>query len=277
MSRSQRSELSFAPVARPLFHSAASKRVVRATALTEASPTPSSSSSSAAGHGSHELPEGDYSVVGVPFEVDFEHVYRHNGRLHAARLSYRVRHKSQLKGKREVATIWKYGVELSYLKDDLVTYSKLWLCRQCHLSRQLNDAKTVNGTAYIVEHLKKSHKINPAIGMLPMTPAKLSLPWEVAAKVAGLGSLVAHTPWQEEAFQQALVDLVIVKDISYKVAVSLEMRALLTWNWALLLAALPNSYNTLAGYVLQSLKERIVEVQAMLQAAQSQISVSVDV
>jgi hypothetical protein len=245
--------------------------------LAEASPTPSSSSSWAAGHGSHELPEGDYSVVGVPFEVDFEHVYRHNGRLHAARLSYRVRHKSQLKGKREVAHIWKYGVELSYLRNDLVTYSKLWLCRQCHLSRQLNDAKTVNGTAHIVEHLKKSHKIDPATGLLPMTPSKPSSPWEVAAKVAGSGSLVAHTPWQEEAFQQALVDLVMVKDICYRVAVSPEMRALLTWNWAPLLAALPNSHNTLAGYVLHSLKERIVEVQAMLQAAQSRISVSVDV
>ena len=177
MSRSQRSQLPFVPVARPLFHSAASKRVARATASAEASPTPSSSSSSsAAGHGSHELPEGDYSVVGVPFEVDFEHVHRQNGRLHAARLSYRVRHKSQLKGKREVAPIWKYGVELSYLEDDLVTYSKLWLCRQCHLSRQLNDARTVNGTAHIVEHLKKFHKIDPATGLLPMTPAKPSSP-----------------------------------------------------------------------------------------------------
>jgi hypothetical protein len=33
----------------------------------------------------------------------------------------------------------------------------------------------------------------------------------------------------------------------------------------------------LAGYVLNSLKERIVEVKAMLRAAQSKISVSVDV
>jgi hypothetical protein len=33
----------------------------------------------------------------------------------------------------------------------------------------------------------------------------------------------------------------------------------------------------LAGYVLNSLKERIVEVTAMLRAAQSKISVSVDV
>jgi hypothetical protein len=72
----------------------------------------------------------------------------------------------------------------------------------------------VNETAHIAEHLKKVHKINLATGLLPMMPAKPSLPWKVAAKVAGSGSLVAYTPWQEEAFQAALVDLVIMKDVS---------------------------------------------------------------
>jgi hypothetical protein len=213
----------------------------------------------------------------VPFEVDFEHVHCHNERLHAACLLYWVRHKSQLKSKREAASIWKYGVELSYLEDDLVTYSKLWLCWQCHLSRQLNNAKMVNGTAHIVGHLKKVHKIDLATGLLLMTPAKPASLWEVAAKVAESGSLVAHTWWQEEVFQAALVNLVIVKDVSFRVAVSPEMRTLLTWNQAPLLAALPNSHNTLANYVVQSMRERKVEVVAMLQAAWSWISVSVDV
>jgi hypothetical protein len=275
-SRSQRSQLSFAPVTYLLFHHAASKRIVRATFSAEASPTPLLLLS-VAGQDSHELPEGDYSVIGVPFEVDFKHVHHHNGHLHAAHLLYQVRHKSQLKGKREAAPIWKYGVELSYLENDLITYSKLWLCWQCYLSWQLNDAKMVNGTAHIVEHLKKVYKIDPATGLLPMTLAKPSSLWEVAAKVAESGSLVAHALWQEEAFQAALVNLVIVKDVSFRVAVSPEMRALLTWNWAPLLAALPNSHNTLTSYVVQSMRKRKVEVAAMLQAAWSQISVSVDI
>jgi hypothetical protein len=112
MSRSQRSQLSFAPAApRPLFLSAASRQLARA----EASPTPLSSSS-AAGHGSHELPEGGFSVMGVAFTVDFEYVYHRGERLSPARWSYKVRHKSQLKGKREVAAFWKYSVELAYLR-----------------------------------------------------------------------------------------------------------------------------------------------------------------
>jgi hypothetical protein len=42
------------------------------------------------------------------------------------------------------------------------------------------------------------------------------------------------------------------------------------------LNALPTSTTTLAGYVLNLLEERIVEVRPMLRAAQSKISVSVD-
>jgi hypothetical protein len=42
------------------------------------------------------------------------------------------------------------------------------------------------------------------------------------------------------------------------------------------LNALPISTTTLAGYVLNSLEERIVEVMPMLRAAQSKISVSID-
>jgi len=122
MSRSQRSQQPFPPVVRSIFHTAASKQIARAQGSASTSPTPSSSSSTAS-HGYHKLPTGDYTVVGVDFEVDFEHVYRRGERLHAARLTYRVRHKSQLKGKRELASSWKYGVELSYLEDDLITSS----------------------------------------------------------------------------------------------------------------------------------------------------------
>jgi hypothetical protein len=144
--------------------------------------------------------------MGVAFLVDFEHVFRRGERLSAARLSYKVRHKSQLKGKREVAAIWRFGVELDYLEDDLVSHSKLWLCRQCHLSRQFNDAKTINGTAYVVDHLKKVHKIDPATGLLRVTPVKPSSPWEVASKVAGSASMGSHTPWQESEFQASYID-----------------------------------------------------------------------
>jgi hypothetical protein len=93
----------------------------------------------------------------------------------------------------------------------------------------------------------------------------------------GLVSMAAHAPWQEEAFQAAYVDWVIVKDVSFNVAVSQETRGLLTWHRQPLLNALSTSASTLADYVLNSLKERIVKVTAMMQAARSKISVSVDV
>jgi hypothetical protein len=54
--------------------------------------------------------------MGVAFTVDSKHVYRQGEQLLLAPLSYKVRHKSQLKGKREVAAFWKYEIELTYLK-----------------------------------------------------------------------------------------------------------------------------------------------------------------
>jgi hypothetical protein len=134
----------------------------------------------------------------VPFEVDFERVYRRSERLNGARLSYKVRHKSLLKGARESAPFWSCGVELTYLEDDR-TRSRLWLCKSCHQNRTLNDAKVVNGTAHIIDYLRKTDCINPATGLLPETPSqtRFSSPFE-AAKVAGSRAAVSHTPWQEE-------------------------------------------------------------------------------
>jgi hypothetical protein len=124
MSRTQRSQLSLSPAVCSSFHSAALKQITSA----KASPTLLSLLLLAAGHGSQKLPEGEYLVMGVLFEVNFKHVSYHSERLLLTRSLYKVRHESQLKGKREVANIWRYGIELDYLEDDLITYSMLWLC-----------------------------------------------------------------------------------------------------------------------------------------------------
>jgi hypothetical protein len=225
----------------------------------------------------HELPEGDYTVLGERFEVDFERVSRREGRLEAARLGYRVRHKSYLKGNRCLAPIWSYGVELVYVEDD-GTHTKLWLCKQCHQSRGFNDAKSVNGTAHITQHLRKVHRIDPITGLLPETPpqSRFLSPFE-AAKVAGTSTMIAHSPWQEEALQSALVDWAIAKDVSFAVAVSPATRGLLMWNRTPLLPALPNSASTFQKYVLAALAERKDEVRELLRASKGKISISVDV
>ncbi|KAF1832483.1 hypothetical protein BDW02DRAFT_426961 [Decorospora gaudefroyi] len=211
MSRSQRSQLPLIAPVPSIFHSASSKRLSKARATTPISVASSSSASSGVEESSHELPIGDYSVVGEAFEVDFERVSRTEGRLVAARLGYRVRHKSQLKGNRALAPIWRYGVELTYLEDD-GKRSKLWLCKLCHQSHRNNDAKIVNGTAHIARHLQNVHRVDPVLGLLPETPSqsRFSSPFE-AAKVAGSSTPIAHSPWQEEALQSALVDWAILE------------------------------------------------------------------
>jgi hypothetical protein len=128
-----------------------------------------------------------------------------------------------------------------------------------------------------VEHLKKVHKIDPATGLLPMTPLRPLSPWEVATGVARSASMGSHVPWQEEELQNAFIDWVIVKDVSFNVAVSTETRGIRTFNRLPLLAALPSSVTTMSQYVHTLLKERLEEVTMMLKAAPGKLSVSVDV
>jgi hypothetical protein len=198
------------------------------------------------------LLEGDFVVVGQQFEVNFKHMYLNSKRLTPARLRYKVKHKSALKGCQEGSLIWRYSVELEYLKESGLTV-KLWLCKDCYLARELNDAKVVSGTYYMTLHLQRVHQINPKTSLLfEASPALFSSPFE-AAKVAGTGTMISHTPWQEEALQSSLVDWVITRDVSFATATSPAFQGLLTWNRSTLLLALLSSKSTLRQYILTSL------------------------
>jgi hypothetical protein len=147
--------------------------------------------------------------MGEKFEVDFEHVYLNSKKLVAARLGYKVRHKSMFKGQRDPSPIWRYGVELEYLEDNMST-ARLWLCKKCHLNCEVNDAKAICGNRHIVDHMKAVHRIDPFTGLMPETPStpRFSTPFE-AAKAAGSGTVISHSPWQEEALQSAVIDWLI--------------------------------------------------------------------
>jgi hypothetical protein len=125
-------------------------------------------------------------VVGEKFEVDFHHVFLNSKKLVPARVGYKVRHKSMFKGLRDPSPIWRYGVELEYLEDDMTTIARLWLCKKCHLNREVNDAKAVCGNRHIVTHMKVVHHIDPYTGSVPETPSgpSFSSPF-AAAKAAG--------------------------------------------------------------------------------------------
>lgn len=157
------------------------------------------------GHRSQELPEGsDWLVTGQRFEVDFGRVYLNSKRLIVTRLGYKVNHKCLLKGRREGSPIWRYGVELEYIEDD-GKFTRLWLCKDCHLSKAFNDAKVVCGRHHVTQHMMRVHRIDPATGLMTGVAPTFSSPFE-AARAAGSGTMVSHTPWQEEALQGSLID-----------------------------------------------------------------------
>lgn len=195
----------------------------------------------------------------------------------ASRLGYRVRYKGLLAGRREVSLIWQYGVELQYNNENPgVKPSRFWLCKACHEAHRHNDALLINGTAHITNHLIKVHRINPGTGLLPDDPTTPIDPW-AAAKVAGSAKHVAHTPWEEDKFQNALIDWTIVNDMSFSTATAAATRGLLTWNRRDLLQALPQSASTMSSYVHNTLAVRKAEIATLLETARSKISVSVDV
>jgi hypothetical protein len=126
--------------------------------------------------------------------------------------------------------------------------------------------------------MRTVHLTDPATGLLPETPirAVVSDPFE-AARMAGSAPGISYTPWQEDALQSALVEWVVVKDVSFANATPAKFRGLLTWNRSSLLSALPKSSSTIRQYIFSTLSSRRSEVAAILQAAKSRISVSVDI
>lgn len=265
-----------------VYHSAGSKtlqKMPRASSSTTPtlSPSPLASSSpsiTTPSQPSHTFPDDRSRVHGVQFNIDFQRVYYNGSRLNAHRLGYRVRHKSALGGRRESAAFWSYGIELQY--QEAGRTSRFWLCKACHEAGSTPDAFLINGTAHITAHLLRQHRIDPKTGLLPDNPTTPKDPWE-AARIAGSSTYTAHTPWEEDKLQAALVDWAIVHDISFTTATSTTTRGLLTWNRQDLLRALPQSPTTLSTYVTSSFQERRTEISKILEAARSKISVSVDV
>lgn len=226
---------------------------------------------------SHQYPTDNVHMVrGVLFEVDFQRVWCSDNLLESSRLGYAVRHRSQLKGGREAALIWKYGVELAYI-DNNGSSLRLWLCQLCHANRSKNDAKKVNSYHHIIKHMRKAHKIDPTTGQQIKLTVTYQSPFEAAARVPGGASQPSHTPWQEGAFLNAFIDWIIQNDVSFLHAVSLGTRGLLTWNRISMMRALPNSATTVSRYVLSQLETRKEVVVEMVGGSASKVAVSVDV
>jgi len=277
MNRQARASLAARPVAQ-IFHSAASKSLAKARAASPpSSPSPVSSSSSPSAR-CHVYPDdGRLGVLGARFEVDFDQIYLDGAKLSLLRTGFKVSHKSKLIGARKSSPVWQYGLELEHYKASGKRL-RLWLCKACHLTKHhTNDAMKVDGNAHITRHMINRHGIDPATGMLPEGSLPgFTNPFE-AAKVAGAGTMISHSPWQEEELQGALVDWVMLKDVSFSTAVSPAFRGLLTWNRSSLLAALPDSKSTMSSYVMKLVEKRKGEVKDMLAAAKSKISLSVDI
>jgi hypothetical protein len=97
-------------------------------------------------------------------------------------------------GKRNTALIWRHGIELEYLEDNMKKL-RLWLCERCHLSYVLNNVRRVNSTTFITKHMQKVYRINLSTGYLPKTLSRLAFnsPFKAAA-TASSALVVSYSP-----------------------------------------------------------------------------------
>ena len=213
--------------------------------------------------------------LGISFPIDWENIYLGERKLPGNRLNYRVKHISQASGQRNTSNVWKYGADLLFTEGAGAKDIKIWLCKACHLNRVRSSAYRVSTTAHIASHLLRKHKIDVEDGSyLPETPISTN-PWQLAR--AGLSSGESHQPWREEALLNALIDWVILQDISFSNATSAEFRGIISWNRTALLTALPAAPSTLSLYVKSTLIDRKIEIRKMLEGSLSKISLSADV
>ncbi|KAF2175156.1 hypothetical protein K469DRAFT_755900 [Zopfia rhizophila CBS 207.26] len=142
------------------YHAASSKQLEKARAvspiLQSSSTEPTPSSASTLDSLSQEFPEDSRANQGVHFEVDWDNIWRGRERLKADRLGYRVKHKSQLRGSRQISEIWNHGADLLYHEEN-GSRTKIWLCKICHLQGLKTAAKFINGNAHVSKHLLKDH------------------------------------------------------------------------------------------------------------------------
>jgi hypothetical protein len=219
---------------------------------------------------SHEIPSNSEYYYGAVFAINWNRIYRGSRKLNGDRLGYRVKHKSQLLGKREASKIFDYGADLVYIEED-GTRSRVWLCQDCHMKGRSDCARFMSTTAHIANHLLQEHRIDIKTGMqTDSTPQ--GTPFDLTRK-----RLVSHIPWNEFRFSQAYVDWVLVQDQSFRQATSVETRRIITWQQEDLLSTLPGSPTTLSSYIQKSYEERHEDIKQLLSQSQSKIALSIDI
>lgn len=227
----------------------------------------------------HELGEDEGNNLCPRFDIDWNSVFYGATQLVAARLGYNVKFKGQIRGGREPSPIWRYGADLVYVEDDN-SVQQYWLCKLCHLSKRQSQAKKVHTTSHIAAHMLRAHHIDVHSGLegadIASTAIRVADAGVNGEPVAGSGSAISHSLWQEEQLQSALIDWTMIEDLSFGLVCCSATRGLLTWNRNRLLRALPSSPGTLSTYIQNRLKGRKEEVKLLLQRSFSQISVSSD-
>lgn len=225
-----------------------------------------------------EYPKARDANVGLSFEINWNKLWHGSRRLPGDRVGYRVRSAAQAGGYRKIADIWRYGADLLFIEDDRPkTKKRFWLCKMCHEVGKKEGLLLISGNQHVKGHLLREHNFNVDTG--EAIPEKQGEPIEVNPwSLTQLGGApgISHEPWQGGVLVRALLDWIVVSDVSFRDGASIELRALLAWNRTSVLHGLIDSSTTIATRIRDRFEERKEAIRTVLKSSAGKISLTVD-
>jgi len=94
---------------------------------------------------------------GCIFPINWDNLYLGKYGKLIGKYGYRIINKWSLLKNSVILIIWKHRADLFW--DGLEGRKRLWLCKICYLARRLAVLLIINGTDYIVGHLKSKYSL----------------------------------------------------------------------------------------------------------------------
>lgn len=149
---------------------------------------------------------------------------------------------------------------------------RYWICRYCHHSKHYNmGVFKGTGTANQADHLGTKHGVfNPA-----NPPRSSNSPSRSVSSTPRSFSLV--TPFSDVQFKQRFTDTVIKLDLTFRQAVSEELRELIIMGGPAAKAMLAQSPSCISKWIKLSFEDRREKVKQMVSRSRSKINISTDI
>lgn len=226
---------------------------------------------------SREPPKPGTGNHGAVFPIQWDKLRLSNGdiALSTGSIGYKMLNRRVAGGRREIAIPWQFGADLLYQGNGShMPGTRLWLCRDCHLSNRFKGSLLVaSGFKAIWGHLLKHHRIGKDGKCIPHKPGSLERHFKYGPNRAGIQDFDQD---KQRLVVSAFPDWVMFQNLSFSQATSpstVAMFQLLRGNTEVLFYT---SATSLSTHINASFVRRQDEIRSLLHGAISSIHLSND-